>query len=171
MTLTSVIYFTKTVLPSMQVFVPDKAIQPSLILYTRSGAYQRVEHVKVLHSVCAFRLRRGRKKFYGIGTRMMGRKTVARLSSFLLISPMLVELISFGLFRLAFPLGLGLLWRKGFKAILRWNYGETRYVRVTGRERVEWLFTETPFHRSGFSPNVLFTERMAIHLWDCSPNI
>jgi hypothetical protein len=48
-------------------------------------------------------------KFYGIGTRMMGRKTVARLSSFLLISPMLVELISFGLFRLAFPLGLGLL--------------------------------------------------------------
>ncbi len=36
---------------------------------------------------------------------------------------------------------------------------------------VEWLFTETPFHRSGFSPNVLFTERAAIHLWDCSPNV
>ncbi len=37
--------------------------------------------------------------------------------------------------------------------------------------QVEWLFTETPFHRSGFSPNVLFTERAAIHLWDCSPNV
>ncbi len=37
--------------------------------------------------------------------------------------------------------------------------------------RVEWLFTETPFHRSGFSPNVLFTEKAAIHLWDCSPNV
>jgi len=38
-------------------------------------------------------------------------------------------------------------------------------------DTVEWLFTETPFHRSGFSPNVLFTEKAAIHLWDCSPNI
>ncbi len=36
---------------------------------------------------------------------------------------------------------------------------------------VEWLFTETPFHRSGFSPNVLSTEKAAIHLWDCSPNV
>jgi hypothetical protein len=36
---------------------------------------------------------------------------------------------------------------------------------------VEWLFNETPFHRSGFSPNVIFTKKAAIHLWDCSPNV
>ena len=41
--------------------------------------------------------------------RMIGRKTVAKLSSFRLISPRLVEFTSFGLFWLALPLGLGLL--------------------------------------------------------------
>jgi hypothetical protein len=48
---------------------------------------------------------------------------------------------------------------------------KTLSIIALSAKTVEWLFTETPFHRIGFSPNILFTEKAAIHLWDCSPNV